>query len=555
MPTSLIDADSMLVVDVGSVSTRAMLFDVVDGVYRYLASGISPTTAGAPFFNVRDGTGVDTCAALISAGDPLKIVVVGLLEDVSLESARRLVNTTFGNIAHTISLNDRRKPEARIDAIMRIRPDLVVVAGGTEDGASQSVLKLLEAVGIASFLLPEKQRPHVLFVGNQALKPRIESAIGGVTKLHFAPNIRPTLDLEQLEAAQAEVANVFCQIRSQNMLGVSELNLWAKGGLVPASIALGRIIRFLSKAHATPKGVLGIDVAATATTIAASFAGNLVLGVYPQFGLGRGMAGLLDYLSLKDITRWLTLEISPEQVHEYILNKSIYPTSLPATPEEMEIEMAIARQVMQSAIKQAATGFPAQAGSSGDGLLPWVEPIIATGSVIERAPSLAASALMILDGLQPTGTTTLILDQNHIAAALGAAAAVNPILAVQVVDSNSFLHLGTVISPVANVRPGTPILRLKIAYESGPERSLDVKQGALEVLPLPPGQSARLTLQPLHRADVGMGAPGRGGGLRRVWGGALGIIIDARGRPLILPEDRSRRAEVYKKWLWTLGAS
>jgi hypothetical protein len=112
-----------------------------------------------------------------------------------------------------------------------------------------------------------------------------------------------------------------------------------------------------------------------------------------------------------------------------------------------------------------------------------------------------------------------------------------------------------VISPVANVRPGTPILRLKIAYESGPERSLDVKQGALEVLPLPPGQSARLTLQPLHRADVGMGAPGRGGGLRRVWGGALGIIIDARGRPLILPEDRSRRAEVYKKWLWTLGAS
>ena len=181
MPTSLIDADSLLVVDAGSVSTRASLFDVVDGRYRYLATGVAPSTAGAPFFNVGegvhaamdhlqqitgrvlldenaelimpppgDGTGVDTCAALISVGDPLKVVVVGLLEDVSLESAKRLVQTTYGTIMHTISLNDRRKPEARLDAIMRIRPDLIIVAGGTEDGASQSVIKLIEAVGLAS---------------------------------------------------------------------------------------------------------------------------------------------------------------------------------------------------------------------------------------------------------------------------------------------------------------------------------------------------------------------------------------------------------------------
>ena len=59
-------------------------------------------------------------------------------------------------------------------------------------------------------------------------------------------------------------------------------------------------------------------------------------------------------------------------------------------------------------------------------------------------------------------------------------------------------------------------------------------------------------LQPLHRADVGMGAPGRGGGLK-VIGGALGVIIDARGRPLQLPADAGRRQELLRKWLWTLG--
>ena len=122
MPISLIDADSLLVVDAGSVSTRAILFDVIDGRYRFLASGVSPSTSGFPYFNVgegvhaalnrlqeitgrvlldanaelimpgaSDGSGVDTCAAVISIGNPLKVVVVGLLEDVSLESARRLV--------------------------------------------------------------------------------------------------------------------------------------------------------------------------------------------------------------------------------------------------------------------------------------------------------------------------------------------------------------------------------------------------------------------------------------------------------------------------------
>jgi len=87
---------------------------------------------------------------------------------------------------------------------------------------------------------------------------------------------------------------------------------------------------------------------------------------------------------------------------------------------------------------------------------------------------------------------------------------------------------------------------------SGEEISLDVKQGTIDVLPLPLGQSTQLYLQPLHRSDVGMGGPGRGGRVR-VIGGIIGVIIDGRGRPLRLPADGSRRHELFKKWLWTLG--
>ena len=79
----------------------------------------------------------------------------------------------------------------------------------------------------------------------------------------------------------------------------------------------------------------------------------------------------------------------------------------------------------------------------------------------------------------------------------------------------------------------------------------DVKYGSLELLPLPHGQNARLTVQPRHGVNAGFG-PGRAGSLT-VSGGVMGVVFDGRGRPLVLPQDAGRRRELMRKWLWTVG--
>ena len=158
---------------------------------------------------------------------------------------------------------------------------------------------------------------------------------------------------------------------------------------------------------------------------------------------------------------------------------------------------------------------------------------------------------MLLDSIQPTGITTVLLDKNSLIAALGAAAEVNPILAIQVLSSNTIMNLGTIISPIGIARSGVPILRAKLTQEDGTESKAEVKNGTIEVVPLAVGATATLRLQPLHRFDIGMG-PGRSGRVQVV-GGALGVVIDARGRPLTPHADVERRSELYKKWLWTLG--
>ena len=181
MSASIAKAESVLAIDIGSVHTRALLFDVVDGTYHFIAGGTAPSTANAPYCDVGEGIhqavknlqditglvlidagarlilpeqpeggGVDRLVMTISAGPEVRLVTLGLLSDVSLGSAQHLASSVCGKIVESIGLNDRRKTDVQIDAIIQVKPDLILLAGGTDQGASRSVYKLAEtgAVGL-----------------------------------------------------------------------------------------------------------------------------------------------------------------------------------------------------------------------------------------------------------------------------------------------------------------------------------------------------------------------------------------------------------------------
>jgi len=573
-----------LAVNVGASTTRAVLFDVVEGQYRFIASGQAPSTAEAPFKDISlgvrqaisnlqtitgkvfldpndqlitsvqpDGSGVDAFAATLSAGPTLRAVVVGLLSDVSMESAQRLAETAYLQVMDTFDLNDQRKPDEQIDAILRARPDIVILTGGTDGGASRSVQKMLEAVGLACYLMPDEKRPMMLFAGNQSLKDLVKGSLGNLTpSLHFSPNIRPSLETEDLAPASRELAQVFSDVRKRHMPGADELATWTGGRTLPTAYAEGRIIRFLSQQMTgANRGILGVDLGTTAAVIAAGFNGKLTLGVYPQFGLGDNLPGLLQHTSLEDIMRWLPLDIAPGVVRDYLYQRSLYPGTIPATQEDYAMGQAISRQALHLAAREARRSFPPEARVLQKGMMPLFEPILAGGGVLSDASTPGQSLLLLLDALQPVGITSIILDQNNLLPLLGAAAESNHLLPVQVLESGAFMSLGTIISVISSASHGTPVLRARLTYEDGTDTHAEVKFGGLEIMPLGMGQTARLTLQPLQRSNIGNG-PGKNAAMQVV-GGVMGVVIDARGRPLALPEDSVRRRELFKKWLWSVG--
>lgn len=585
MPASLVEGTSLLAVDIGAASTRAVFFDVVEGEYRFVATGQAPSTAEAPIKDVSegarnaieslqsvigrellnasrtlitpsqsDGAGVDALVVTLSAGPTMKAVIVGLLSDVSVESARRLTESIYARIVDTMSLNDRRKPEQQIDSLLRYRPDIVVITGGTDGGASRSIQKMLEPVGLASFLMTQENRPALLFAGNQKMEKEIKSLVGSLSSsLHFSPNVRPSLETEDLDPAARELARVFVNVRKRQLKGVDVLDQWSNGHILPTGYAVGRMMRFLSQVYGASKGILSVDIGASAAIISAGFKGKSTLGVYPQFALGENLAGLLNYTTLDDILRWSPLDIPSGTLRDYLYQKSLYPSTIPATKEDQAIAQSILRQALYLAMQTARRDFPRSASTLRPGLLPLFEPIIAGGGALSDSTRPSDGLLMLLDALQPVGVTTIILDQNKLLPLLGAAAARNSLLPVQVLESGAFLSAGTVVAPAVSVAYGTPILRARLTYDNGTEARADLKYGSLEILPLSGNQVGKLTLQLLQGADVGYGPGHAPREPITVTGGALGVVFDGRGRPLDLPADGVRRRELIKKWRWTLG--
>ena len=580
--STILEADTLLAVDVGTVNTRVSLYDVVDGRYRMVATGRASSTAGAPVFDVREGmhvaldevseitgrpffdesdalvmpttnsgAGVDAFVSTASAGPHVRTVLVGLMPGVSMESARRLASSTYLNVVEEIGLMDERREAELVDAMLDAKPDLILMVGGTNSGATASVIRQIETVSLATSLLPTVERPALVFAGNTSLGAAVVEHFQDTSKVEIVSNIRPDLEHEELGPARLKLAEIVNQLRSQRIAGFEDLNGWSGGYMMLTADAFGRVVRYLSQVYDPDKGVLGIDVGASHVTIAAAFDGVLNNKVHSDLGLGISLPGLLRYASVTDVSRWLPTEVPDAEIRDYIFNKAIYPGTIPAELTDLHIEYALLRELVRAGLSNSRSDWAVGASSE---LMPPLEPIIATGGAIAQAPRPGYAALALLDAVQPRGITTLVLDPYNLVPAVGAAAGLLPMITVQVLESGSFVSLGTVVSPVGRGREGKPVLRIRIEPESGGEPIEGiVRYGQLVLLPLRQGEHARMTLRPEKGFDVGFGGRGKAGGLR-VAGGALGVIIDARGRPLDLSNDPAHRRELNQKWLYDIGA-
>lgn len=574
--------DSLLTADIGSVNTRTALLDIVSGEFRFIAAGRARSTVEPPFSYISeglrhalehmlgvtgrklidesdnlvmpsraDGSGVDAFAATASAAAPLRVALVGLMPNISLATAQRAVLSTYAVVVEAISLGDRRREDQQLDALLNAKPDAVVIVGGTEQGSQSAVLKLTETVALASHLLPQHLRPSVLFAGNSALRQKIKEIFTGLAEVWEVDNLHPELGEENLIPVRRQLAHLYERLRVGRITGYADLAQASGGRILPSATAFGLMIRFLNSANGGNKGVLGVDVGSASTVIAAAFNNELSLTVRPDIGVGHSAVNVLHRSPIGRLIRWLPEEFTEDEVRDYLHNKSLRPATIPHDVRDLYLEHALARQCIQVAMASAMPNWNESARKAAGGLMPTLDPIIGSGSVLAYAPRAGQAALMLLDGAQPTGVSTLILDSQNLAAALGAAGTLNPIAAVQILRSNSFMALGTAISLVGRAGYGQTAARARLTLPGGEKIDSSVEFGSIAVLPLPTGEEGKLTIQPARGFDAGFGK-----GVAKtfaVTGGEVGVIIDARGRPIAFPNSAVKRYEAINKWKVVMG--
>lgn len=192
-------------------------------------------------------------------------------------------------------------------------------------------------------------------------------------------------------------------------------------------------------------------------------------------------------------------------------------------------------------------------GSRLTGLRP-VDVALATGGVLANTPSPAHAALILMDALQLHGISSMAQDTARIASLLGMAGVMAPEMASHVAEIDALAApLGPVVTAGGAAPEGEVAVHATLEFGDGRKVAVEAMQGALIRLPLGLGERALFSLQPHASVDIGLGPGQPARATEPIEGGALGLVIDARGRPLPLAAGRDERIAQARAWRAQLG--
>jgi len=516
-----------------------------------------PSTGTAGGSSIPDGVGADIFVSTSSAGGGLQMMVAGVVRSMTAESAERAALGAGAIVMDVVAADDGREEHERIERIRRLRPDMVLLSGGTDGGTKTHVVEMAE------MLLAADPRPRlgigyripVIYAGNKDARSEVEQIIGDKTALEIVENLRPTLEEERLGEARATVHRLFLEHVMQQAPGYNKLMTWVSAPIMPTPHAVGNMVQTVAQQRGID--VLAVDIGGATTDIFSVFGGVFNRTVSANLGLSYSICNVLKEAGVENISRWLPFEMANAELTNRLRNKMIRPTTIPQTMEDLLLEQAVAREALRLALqhhRSLAVGLKGvriqrtvgdllnQEGAETLVDMMSLGLIIGSGGVLSHAPQRSQAALMMIDAFQPEGVTELAVDSIFMMPQLGVLAQVLPEAAMEVFERDCLIFLGTCVAVKGQPRPGRPALRLRIP-ELGLEKTC--LGGEMEVIPLPEGKEVEAEIEPVRPLDVGAG-PGRA--LRtKLRGGAVGLMIDARGRPLPWPNTSAERVQASKE--------
>jgi uncharacterized protein (TIGR01319 family) len=579
--------------DCGSTTTKAILIEKKGDEYRQTFRGEAPTTVEAPFEDVTRGvlnafaeleelsgrkildgekiitpaqgdTGVDIYISTSSAGGGLQMMVAGAVMTMSAQSAQKAALGAGAIVMDVIASNDKRLPHEKIERIRDLRPDMILLSGGTDGGTVSHVVELAEFIGAANprprlgmtFQLP------VIYAGNKEARDRVSDVLKDKTALRITDNLRPLLERENLGPARQEIQNLFLEHVMAHAPGYKNLMAWTGIPIMPTPAAVGEMIQ--TAARKDNINVVGVDIGGATTDVFSVFDGVFNRTVSANFGMSYSISNVIAETGIENIMKWLPFEIEEADIRNRIKNKMIRPTTIPQLLEDLILEHAIAREALRLSfvqhkalavglkgvqkLKDMSESFDRVAEEETLIEMNSLDLIIGSGGVLSHAPRRSQAMMMMIDAFQPQGITMIAVDSIFMMPHLGVLSTINEKAATEVFEKDCLIYLGPCISLINSGKYGAQCLDCVITYPDGKKLEESLLLGEIKIFKLGEGEKAEVEITPARHFDLG---EGKGQKItREVTGGVVGLVIDARGRPLGLDGSKGKESmgKVLSKW-------
>jgi len=245
-----------------------------------------------------------------------------------------------------------------------------------------------------------------------------------------------------------------------------------------------------------------------------------------------------DDAAIDGVLVWSTVPSDRHRVRDRMRELRVAPWS-DAAGDGAALRMAATR----AALVRLASATPERA------LEPAPDLVVTAGGTWMSVPAPTVT-LGIVDVIRRPGASQFALDHARLLGALGAIPdRAERVVVLRDLADDLLAPLGSVVTP-AGLRAGRSAGTMMV-HSGGTTTELDLVPGGLELVDLPPGETA--TTEFRFRDTVRLGGRGRHFAVE-VAGGLGGLLVDLRDVPLRLPDRADRRRDLLGAWQSALWA-
>jgi len=415
--------------------------DIMEGLLAAVASLEERMGLAAPRYQHK--------IACSSAAGGLKMIAVGLVPDLTAEAAKR---AALGAGARVLGVYAHELTAAEMDKIRAQKPDIILLAGGTDGGNREVVRHNARQLAVSALQAP------VVMAGNKAVADEVAAVLRQAGKtVTITENVMPELNKLNVEPARAAIREVFLE-RIVLAKGLHQAETYIDRVLMPTPAAVLNAGRLLAEGLPDEPGLgdlVIIDIGGATTDVHSLAEG------YPTKA-GVALKGLPEPLAKRTVEGDLGMRYSVvalyEAAGEHKLKQNIglpdvdlqgyvqflagHPDKVPANDIEQLIDTGLGYTAAELAVERHAgkvetvyTPFGASYMQYGKDLTE-IRYLIGTGGVITEHPAPAEIMRGALgDPARPVALKprdpVMLVDKQYILAAMGLLAELFPAKALR----------------------------------------------------------------------------------------------------------------------------